>query len=433
MTTCAEKNLEQLDLTEIQNAVACYRNLFYHRKVILEGVRKVAFRNMVHLSDAIAYRESTGDTTRNEQWVGRVQRKTLADQQLEDNEVNRELIGWATYYPVQVYLALLYAEVEFCRRFCANSAILADPALSVHLEAKTEFTSTLSRFRDFYLHPAAANAAAEGIFLGLEGSYNNAPELQHQMDEHLSRTRLGLQHELRDILFGLPDIERLVCISLFLNINLKRMEDYGDLEAMKNIVRQLDELNDQLGSVPEDIRSRPPSQKQQRAAQVLAGLMNEVSPSGPEQRFTDLDPTQTPMSPWPLMLLVPGKAPNSYGQSRTANHVRKNVEGLVRILFTAGVLLNEAATNLGSHTIEGLAAELAAVGSDRLANRLQEEVERGGLRYAQDVVSLNRVSTALLHEPLRLYADIARQQPEVSVSALDKWSTPVILAARGPV
>ena len=161
MTTCVEQNLEQLDLAEIENAVNCYRNLFYHRRVILEGVRKVAIRNMVHLSDAIAYCESSGDTLRDEQWVGRVQRKMLADQQLEDNEVNRELIGWATYYPVQEYLALLHAEVEFYQEFCTSSAILADPTLSQHIDAKTEFTSTLSKFRDFYLHPAAANAPGE--------------------------------------------------------------------------------------------------------------------------------------------------------------------------------------------------------------------------------------------------------------------------------
>ena len=247
--------------------------------------------------------------------------------------------------------------------------MLADSTFSQYLDAKTEFVSTLWTFRDFYLHPAAENAAAEGDFLSAEGSYNNgAQNFSSRLTSIYLEHGSCYQHELRDILFGLPDVERLVCIMLFLKINLKRMDDYGDLEGMRKYsqaARRTRMINSR--SVPEghQVPTAKPKGKG-GTARVLAGLMNEVSPSGPELRFTDLEPRQTPMSPWLLKLLVSGKRPNSYGQSRTANHVRKNVGGLVRILATAGVLVNDAATNLGRHTFEGLAEELAAVGSDEL-------------------------------------------------------------------
>ena len=417
-------DLRKLNLTKIQNVVNCYRNLFYHRTVILEGIRKVAFRNMSHLSEAMDYCKSTGDTLHDHRWIDRIQQKMLADQQLENNELNRVLIGWATYYPVQVYLALLYAEVEFYQRFCNNSNVLADDIFSAYLDTRTNFTSKLLTFRHFFLHPSEDNTSSELDFLSVEGSYNLAPELQTHLDEYLVRTRLKVLGNLKSILFSLPENQRLYCTLQFLGMNFKRMEDFGDLEGMRHTVRQLRELEKQLGTISESMKSQPPSQKQMKMALTLAECLNEVSPSSPEQQHTELVPKQTPMTTLMLSLLVSEQAPRSYGNSRNAAHVTKNIGLLRRIIITAGVLLNEALTVQGRYSFDQIIDLGKKMSSEEIANSHFEAIRQNGLQHASEVASLYRVSTALLYEPLRLYAAAAKENCELSNQGLDRITAP---------
>ncbi len=420
-------NLEQLNLTEVQNVVNCYRNLLYHRTVILEGIRKVAFRNMAHLSEAMAYCESTGDTVRDHEWIERIQQKMLIDQGLEDNELNRILIGWATYYPLQVYLALLYAEVEFYQKFCNKSDVLADGVLSEYLSTKTEFISKLSKFRDFYLHPAKDNAPAELDLLSVEGSYNHAPELQRHLDEYLDRIRMKIQGSLNSILIGLPEIQRLYCILQFLITNLRRMDDFGDLEGMRHTARQLRELSQRLEEIAASPQACSAKPRQIRAGLILAELMYEVSPSAPEQQFMNLGAKQTPMTTLMLSPLVSGQAPDSYGDSRTAFHATENIGELRRIIITASVLINESLTVQGKHSLEQLLEYGKSMSEEELENFHWNEVSSQGLQQAREIASLSRVSTALLYEPLRLYGEVNSGTHTASRPTLDKLVTPTKL------
>ena len=415
----AMTNLEELNLTDLRAVVNCYRNLFYHRTVILEGIRKIAFRNMIHLSETIKDHGANDNALRDHQWVKDIQGKMLADQGLENNKLNRMLIGWATWYPVQVYLALLYAEVEFYQRFCSKWDILADDVFSAYLETRTEFTSKLNGFRDFFLHPSEKNASSKSDFLSHEGSYNLASELQRNLDEYLTRTRSKVFKELKKILLKLPEIERLNCTCLFLGIKLKRMEDFGDLEGVDKVFGQLKEIWKQMIQIPADIRSRPPSKKHKKLALTLTELMNEVSPSGPEQQFTNLRAKQTPMNKWVLPLIISDEDPYSYGNSRTAIHVGKNVGLLKGLLITVGVLLNEAVTVRGEYALENLYEHAEKMPLEELADSVFNDTGRKGLQHSQEIVSLYRVSTALLYEPLSLYAKVRRENDSVAIQRLD--------------
>ena len=104
---------EDLDRAGFDTAVGVYRNLLHHRTVILEGIRLIASRNIIHLTDARTACAARSQSPDEDDWIARVQARMLADQGLDDSKFNRTVIGWATFYPVQVYLALLYAEIEY--------------------------------------------------------------------------------------------------------------------------------------------------------------------------------------------------------------------------------------------------------------------------------------------------------------------------------
>ena len=181
---------EDLDRAGFDAAVGVYRNLFHHRMVIAEGIRLIASRNMIHLTEARAACAAYARSLDEDDWIARVQAKMLADQGLEDSKLNRTVIGWATFYPVQVYLALLYAELEYIRRNRDKSALLEDDEAFSYFDEKHEAISKLKGFRTALLHPVKSESASlEADFLSHNQSYNAAPEMQDVVDGYLYRLR----------------------------------------------------------------------------------------------------------------------------------------------------------------------------------------------------------------------------------------------------
>ena len=129
---------------------------------------------------------------------------------MEDDTLNRFFVGVATYYPLQVYLALLHAEVDYFSKYCADSSLVSDDTLAQYLAQRAEYLSALEGFRDFYLHPSHTDAAAETKFLR---SYNMAPNLQTAVDDYLERTRVRLQGFLNEVLYSLPSNDYFALLS----------------------------------------------------------------------------------------------------------------------------------------------------------------------------------------------------------------------------
>lgn len=418
-------DLGDLNLDDVRTAVSRYRNLFYHRTVVLEGIRKIAFRNMVHLVEAIEYCESC-QILDDANPVSLFQKKMLEDQGLKNDSFNRMLIGWATFYPLQVYLALLYAEIEHYRRFCEKSEILSDDALSGFLDNRMQFISKLHGFRDFFLHPSKDNAPLESAFLGHgDGSYNLAPELQKNLDEFMVRTRLKLADILKGILVSLPEVQRFYCTWGFIQLNYKRMEDHQDPQGMEHLVTQLEKLSKQMGSNSEDVDSWSPNPRQRKTAETLMECMNQVNPSGPEQQHANLATKQAPMTIHTLTGLLFGEQrPQSYGNSRAAIHLAESKTWYQRLIITAGVLLNEAITVRGMYSMEQLGELAHSMPLDEFHDVRMKAISGQGLQHGNEMASLSRVGVALLYEPLRRYAGIAKDNRLVASRALDKFSTP---------
>lgn len=405
-----ERDLDKLDITDLGVAVRTYRNLFHHRTV-LEGIRQIAARNMIHLAEARDHCAAFSSSADQDDWVPRVQSKMLSDQGLDDSESNRFILQCATFYPLQTYLALLYAEIECVRDSRNKSPFFEDDVLFPYLDEKEEAISRLRQFRVSFLHPQSASDQWEMGFLTYGPSYHAAPEMQTMLDEYLSRVRWKLVDELKAILASLPVVQRLFCLERALMVNFERMERHQDLAGMKHVVTQMEKLTDEMKEAAEDIKSWSPTGRQIQTARVLSDYLNYVSPSGPEQRYTNPTTRQTPMNPALLAPLLSGSGgPERYGKSRVATHAITNTARIGRLLVTASVLLNEAITWHGEHSLE----HQHQMGPQAHINALRAR----GLQSADVIIAPGRVGAALLYEPLRLYSQMEREDPSIRDDAL---------------
>ncbi len=116
--------LRDIAIAEVEANTLPYRNALYHRSTLVEGIRKIAARNMVHLSRARGECGYGGDTsTLPDGWIEDVQNRMLLDQDLEPSRANRAFMGYATFLPVQIYLCLLHAGIEFYTKMAGQSFV----------------------------------------------------------------------------------------------------------------------------------------------------------------------------------------------------------------------------------------------------------------------------------------------------------------------
>ena len=274
-------------------------------------------------------------------------------------------------------MALLYAEVEFYQRFCKGKPLLDDSGFSTYLRRQEEFVEKLGEFRHFFLHPSRENAPSELGFLSVRGSYNLAPEMQSEVDDYLYNLRGRLLNVLLGMLSGLPEIQRLYCLSEFLHKNHIRMTEHRDPQGQEHVLGQMKKVMERLAEIGEEVASWSPSHQQKDKAAILATFLNEVSPSTPEQTYTNLLPSQTPMSVVTLSSLTAGLAPGSYGSGRYASHVQGNLGEVRRIIIAAGVLQNEFITGRGRFTPEHLKELASTMSESDFANHLYRDLFSG--------------------------------------------------------
>ena len=160
------------------NLVQNYRKLRLHRCVIVEGVRVIAFRNMDHLyTTRVRLRAMDwGDA----EAMTRVYNKMLEDQGLDQTEANRWALVWASRAAWEIYMCLLYAEIEHYTAVSLKHPIIKREPLDNYLKSHEALIEHLQSVRDILLHPlnetsyydslgqfsVAAGQTASDIFLG---------------------------------------------------------------------------------------------------------------------------------------------------------------------------------------------------------------------------------------------------------------------------
>ena len=197
--------------------------------------------------------------------------KMLADQTEEDDEPNRHLLWLATYYSMQVYLALLYAEVELFQKHCRTSGLSRDSDLDSYLDAVPDFVDALHNVRDVFLHPLKGHVITVQEFADASKSIRLAYQLQDELDKYLLRLQEQLANQAKWLLQQLPIDQRSLVLVGYAEKNGTRMATYGDREGLAS----LEELTGEMLELMErpGVESEGPwtiSSTQRKAAGILS-------------------------------------------------------------------------------------------------------------------------------------------------------------------
>ena len=125
-----------------------FTRFYYHRYRVLEGVRAAAFRNVDHLTRVMADAGILKFTTQSS--IIEVQDRMIRDQGLEPTPTRRWLLECATFNTWEVYLCLLFAEVE---SYLSMRNSFALPQLDNLIDINAQALQSLRTLRDKFLHP----------------------------------------------------------------------------------------------------------------------------------------------------------------------------------------------------------------------------------------------------------------------------------------
>ena len=138
-----------------------YVKLRDHRCGITEGIRVIAFRNVDHLTRSC---EELGIAKISDEASHiLVQNRMLEDQGLEKTDSNRWLVGLATWVPWEIYMCLLYAEIEHYVTISQKHMALAYAPLEDYLASHQTLVQSLNEVRHKFLHPLKETTHKENL------------------------------------------------------------------------------------------------------------------------------------------------------------------------------------------------------------------------------------------------------------------------------
>lgn len=264
-----------LNVTALEAATAPYRDALYHRNTFVEGIRQIAVRNLAHRHRVIlACGYEKGLT---EDGVEAVGARMLEDQGLENSEVNRNTLGIATFVPVQIYLCLLYASVEFYQDKSSTQDIFKDEEMDDCIARRADVIATLGEFRVSFLHPTGNHEIAQKAFLKTKSSYDVAFEIQLVFDACLERTRQRIIALLQKELARLPEAQRMYCCLWAFPWIAKRMTECHDPNGMKEWKKSIAKFTERIKQIPETIQSWKPNKEQHDTALRIAQCVYEFA------------------------------------------------------------------------------------------------------------------------------------------------------------
>lgn len=407
-------DLGNFNVTDVEAITSPYENALYHRTSFVEGIRKIAFRNMMHLARAIE--ECKTEETTNEDHTSAIQDRMLADQGMETGDGARKLLGATTFEPMKVYLSLLYASLEFYKNIRKKLPIYQDPEMDRCLDRQADFVEKLKLLRDAFLHPSMDSGMRQQAFSIVELSYKDAPECQIAFDRYLARVRSRVEAEVGRRLLTLPKAQCDYCIWKSLFLTGFRMKIFMDETGFERCVANRHEIEASWQQPSDGFRSWVPSKKQQQIAGRLARCIYDITPSDPELVYPLQEDDQTPMPVHPnlaVALVAAGEGPTVEldRSNRHEAHLLNSKEYFGRLLWSVDVLFNESLNNFEIRTRTSEAAP------DAILNRIHGR----GRQYAQEMVAPSRVLAAMLYEPLRAYSNAAGANPTLRDEVIHRY------------
>ena len=365
-------------------ALQYYFNLSYHRGVILEGIRLVAYRNMGHFNRA---REKCGVPSINKhENIASIHDQMITDQGLEADTTNRRCFDFITWYPWDIYLCLLYAEIEYCKWYSQRLPVLASGPLDAFIKQHPNVIRYLKQYRDKVLHPGKGidlDASLGKLFDALDldhiSFYGVVVNIQYLIDAHAEAFRRALYFS---------------AIAESYRITAGGPNDRTYLEAYRT----------------------------GKTAKLETSLEMLSKPLPKAADRPELEGRQTPMQLQSLLLLIDIHARETREQPRWEypQIVKQARVDCLRCLMRALVLTNEASSYIDLEKLRAIESPdhpdnhdpFECLAGDKVPGTLQETVEW---------LAPDRVAVALLAEPLRVYLQAVSTGPVLLNEYLDRF------------
>ena len=416
-----------------RNLLRGYERLRWHRCLLVEAMRVIAFRNRDHL-----YVTSVrlGVPNRNDsESLKRIFDQMLLDQGREQTEAERHVLGWASRASWEVYMCMLYTLIEDYRRIRQNHPNAAYPPMDDFLQSHRELAQNLKAVRHKLLHPLrtvdyldslsdlnfAARHVAPDVFLACE-------HLQNKLDDCLEHLRDVLQKALEDEVVDLPPDELAIYFHRQQEDLRSRAEQAGNTALIEEMERSdvmasfncmiQPQLNRDLAV--DDV----PLGRVERLEETFK-LLTSAVPERPYRK--NVDSVQTPV----VQILAHWVLRASYGGQVESlrEHLRPDVmrhrSGFLELLVRSITIYNETHAALISRydstypdvPIETIPDEESWMEAMRQSTPTDTDAE---LRKAMLEVAPSSIALALLAEPLRIYRELIQKNPELSRGEIDR-------------
>ena len=426
------------------NLMQNYTKLRFHRCAIVEGVRVIAFRNMDHLFTTRVRLQAMdwGDT----EAMARVRNKMLEDQGLDQTEANRSALIWASRAAWEIYMCLLYAEIEHYRAVSQKHPHIRHEPLDSYLKSHKALIEHLQSIRDLLLHPLKetsyedslrqfrieASKTAPDTFLALEG-------LQSLLDEFLESFRGALLASLADDTVSQPDaatfeyyrrLKERARVLMDASTGVESVESKEGREKWMDQVEAFDRILDQIQG--HDLA--PSARQLQRVGRwerIRETLLLPL-PKRPYHKSTESVQTQVDDKLAPIMrlatLATASRWPADAGTLLPENVVRNRVK-IIELLVRSISICNESyvaiiadyRSKFPNTSIEALFQNeetFHEAMSQVIASELSTNVEQAMVKG-----SLFTVALALLAEPLRIHNGEGPRRHNSGCDELDALSS----------
>ena len=404
-----------------------YEHLWWHRYIVVESIRLAAWRCKRH-RDAIRSRLNMS-TEENPESCELIFKSMAAELDMENTDLNRQSLVWASRSSWEVYMCLLHAAVTNYRDICRGFPNVAYTPLDEHLNSNSGMVVKLRTLRDKLLHPQ--NESDYYIVLGELGhtAQQNATdlfvaldELQEQLDGFLEHLNVQLLHSLKEEVDGLSIGERTVYRQKLLLESRNRAKSTGNAE--ETLKRDRYDQGVENNTSYQNLLIKAPILSQDRLAYVelLVAITGSLMAPFPRKFLSDsTHDMQTPVyDKLAASVLLAGVSGNVVElKKRMPDHVMRNRRGILDLLIRSLVIFNESYTPLiAEYQTVFPGKPLATIISDY--DLFKEAIRRTTPSQPDAIMEramlwggVYLIAQSLLAEPLRIYLDARASNPQL--------------------
>lgn len=402
--------IPKIEKSNLSRAFDYYRKISYHRGLVLEGIRLCAMRNrgfwhgiyeeLLQEKRRPVKREVVEERIRNiqkERGEAAYQQvlREYNNQRIEagldpakdggpfwvahevKSSMEQRLVVPITFFSWEIYMCLLYVEIEAYRSHTARIPELGNKGIDKFFRKNRRILGALKEYRDKVLHPQAKvseEQVADRFFDLLENTSNNEIDLvitiQRMIDCHIQGVGLGIIQSM--------DAELVELLDILKSGQRLPMKGHDKFEVWM----------DQIGYITPNTNLMTPEQFGGTTREGQAPNLSMTNVVGLVSRMMEHRTKRD--GPTGQGLELPGDT--GYGRM------------LMRafILMSEGMGLVDTAKLLGSEDPRTLPLS-------EIWKTVKEGAEPETRQEVQNLMALERVAIAMIHEPIRTYHKMVKR------------------------